>query len=423
VCLPSARGEFETYEGAIVLDPVPGFYTAPVGVADFASLYPSTIISENISHDTLVWVKDYNEAGNLIRVISGADTYVWSPATGLSATTGSTVSANPTVTTTYTVIGTGANGCQSSDTVTVTVNNPVVIISQSPEQGVLPGQTATISVTATGTVSGYQWMMSDDEGATFVALEADEIFEGVTSNTLSINNVDFDFAGLQFQCMVLGTTPCGDGTTQRTIYIHQSSVITTGTTGLGDYYLEMTMPTISANTTFTSCEVGCTNSVNGVVSTVNSSSTGTTGNYTGTTTVGSLYDNSFKFMYRVNVSTVPRSGATQQNQISISNFQNETYPSTGTTETGYTIVPSYSAVTCPNILNTFSSSVIGPNAYTYNKNYSYYTVELFDPLDFKNFRIYSSAINSSGQINTAIKTLVYEWSGGTNTYSNPEYII
>jgi DNA polymerase elongation subunit (family B) len=75
VCLPSARGEFETYEGAIVLDPVPGFYTAPVGVADFASLYPSTIISENISHDTLVWVKDYNEAGNLIRVISGADTY------------------------------------------------------------------------------------------------------------------------------------------------------------------------------------------------------------------------------------------------------------------------------------------------------------------------------------------------------------
>ena len=48
----------ESYEGAIVLTPTPGFYfKSPVGVADFASLYPSTIISENISHDMLVWVK------------------------------------------------------------------------------------------------------------------------------------------------------------------------------------------------------------------------------------------------------------------------------------------------------------------------------------------------------------------------------
>lgn len=51
---------------------------------------------------------------------SGATTYTWSPATGLSATTGATVTASPTVTTTYTV--TGSDGCNtSSATVTVTV--------------------------------------------------------------------------------------------------------------------------------------------------------------------------------------------------------------------------------------------------------------------------------------------------------------
>jgi hypothetical protein len=221
----------------------------------------------------------------------------------------------------------------------------------------------------------------------------------------------------------VGTTPCGDGTTPITIYIHQSSVITTGTTGLGNYYLEMTMPTISANITFTSCEVGCNSSVNNVVTNVNNYSTATTFNYTGTTTVGSLYDNSFVNMFYVNYSSQPRSGATQQNQIGFYNFQNETYPSTGTTETGYAIVPSYSAVTCPNILNTFTSSSVGPNAYQYYKSYSYYTVELFDPLDFKNFRIYALEINSSGQVNTSIRTLVYVWSGGTNTYSNGQYII
>ncbi len=57
----------ESYEGAIVLDPIPGFYMdSPIGVCDFASLYPSTIISENISYDSLVWVKDYTLDGKLI---------------------------------------------------------------------------------------------------------------------------------------------------------------------------------------------------------------------------------------------------------------------------------------------------------------------------------------------------------------------
>ena len=64
----------DSYEGAIVLDPIPGFYTdAPVGVCDFASLYPSTIISENISHDMLVWVKDYDMKGKLICMKYGTE--------------------------------------------------------------------------------------------------------------------------------------------------------------------------------------------------------------------------------------------------------------------------------------------------------------------------------------------------------------
>jgi len=43
------------YEGAIVLEPEPGIYLDdPVGVVDYASLYPSSIIEKNISHDTLI---------------------------------------------------------------------------------------------------------------------------------------------------------------------------------------------------------------------------------------------------------------------------------------------------------------------------------------------------------------------------------
>ena len=70
-----ASKQQESYEGAIVLDPTIGLLESPVGVADFASLYPSTIVSENISHDTLVWVKDFDHDGYLIRTVWGSDEY------------------------------------------------------------------------------------------------------------------------------------------------------------------------------------------------------------------------------------------------------------------------------------------------------------------------------------------------------------
>ena len=53
--------ETEGYEGAIVLDPIPGIYVeAPISVMDYASLYPSSMISENISHDSIVLDPKYD---------------------------------------------------------------------------------------------------------------------------------------------------------------------------------------------------------------------------------------------------------------------------------------------------------------------------------------------------------------------------
>lgn len=53
--------EDDGYEGAIVLDPVPGIYIDdPISVLDYASLYPSSMISENISHDSIVLDPKYD---------------------------------------------------------------------------------------------------------------------------------------------------------------------------------------------------------------------------------------------------------------------------------------------------------------------------------------------------------------------------
>jgi DNA polymerase elongation subunit (family B) len=57
----------EGYEGAIVLPPKCDLYLDnPVACNDYASLYPSSMISENLSHDSKVWTKEYDLAGNLI---------------------------------------------------------------------------------------------------------------------------------------------------------------------------------------------------------------------------------------------------------------------------------------------------------------------------------------------------------------------
>lgn len=51
----------EGYEGAIVLEPKCSIYLEdPVSVLDYASLYPSSMISENLSHDTLVMDSKYD---------------------------------------------------------------------------------------------------------------------------------------------------------------------------------------------------------------------------------------------------------------------------------------------------------------------------------------------------------------------------
>ncbi len=92
---------------------------------------------------------------------SGASTYTWSPATGLSATTGSSVTAGPLVTTTYTVIGTNESGCMDTTTTTVTVN-PKPSISVPPAS-ICYGSCATLQASGLGENGTYTWSTSGGE--------------------------------------------------------------------------------------------------------------------------------------------------------------------------------------------------------------------------------------------------------------------
>ena len=65
----------EGYEGAIVLPPKCSMYMDnPVACVDYSSLYPSSMISQNLSHDSKVWTKEYNLQGELIKITGETDT-------------------------------------------------------------------------------------------------------------------------------------------------------------------------------------------------------------------------------------------------------------------------------------------------------------------------------------------------------------
>jgi DNA polymerase elongation subunit (family B) len=69
-------GENDGYEGAIVLPPKCSMYMDnPVACVDYSSLYPSSMISNNLSHDSKVWVKEYDLDGNLVYSWGEKDKY------------------------------------------------------------------------------------------------------------------------------------------------------------------------------------------------------------------------------------------------------------------------------------------------------------------------------------------------------------
>jgi len=85
--------------------------------------------------------------------VTGASTYLWMPAASLNSANISIVTANPTVTTTYTVIGTDIGGCINSVTTTLGVYG-LPALTTSPGVSICPGNSTTLTVGGTGT---YVW--------------------------------------------------------------------------------------------------------------------------------------------------------------------------------------------------------------------------------------------------------------------------
>jgi hypothetical protein len=93
---------------------------------------------------------------------SGANVYAWEPSIGLSAVTGSSITATPVTTTTYTVKGTLFLSCSSISTVTITVKELPVITVSAPVT-ICAGLSTTLTASGAAT---YSWTPIDGLSAT-----------------------------------------------------------------------------------------------------------------------------------------------------------------------------------------------------------------------------------------------------------------
>lgn len=103
---------------------------------------------------------------------TGAYVYTWTPSTGLSNPAIANPTANPSVTTTYTVsVHRGTASCAATSTVTVTVNTPQTLtVSPAGPLTLCPGQTTPL--TASAGFTNYSWTIPGGGSATGASITA-----------------------------------------------------------------------------------------------------------------------------------------------------------------------------------------------------------------------------------------------------------
>ena len=163
---------------------------------DFNNCTNTTNFQLNVGVNPIVAITPKNpiicEGENISLIASGANQYIWKPATSLGIGVGIMVNATPSISTTYTVIGTDAIGCVDSISTTVSVNPlPLAAINQISGATICRGDSAIILVDMSG---NPPWNLS---------YAVNGVFQEKISTT---NNPALIFANVQGDYMIPNVT-------------------------------------------------------------------------------------------------------------------------------------------------------------------------------------------------------------------------
>lgn len=147
-------------------------------------------------------------------------TGLYTDANATVAYTGNVVSqvyARPTITTTYGVT-TGSGACVSAPTnVIITVFDPPAVTTQPANKSACVNGSTTFIVVSTGSGITYQWQQSTDAGTTWINLVNGTNYSGVTTSSLTVQNVPASWNNFRYRVVLTGSAPCGSLTSNAAI--------------------------------------------------------------------------------------------------------------------------------------------------------------------------------------------------------------
>ncbi|MEO8760426.1 MAG: hypothetical protein ABI448_06015, partial [Bacteroidia bacterium] len=261
-----AAPNFSTSTSVAVTPSVTSTYTASMVITNCDGTSFTTTATQQVivNPSPTVTVNSPSACGGTPATLTagGATTYVWTPATGLSGTTGASVSASPASTTVYSVTGT-SGGCSTTVPATVTVvPNPTVTVNAVT---VCAGTSATF--TANGATT-YSWSPATGLSATTGNIVTSTATSSITYN---ITGTTSGCTGSNSAILTVNPSPTVTVTNPSICSGNAATIVASGattytwSTGATGNSISVT-PATTTSYTVTGGSLGCTNTAVSTVS-------------------------------------------------------------------------------------------------------------------------------------------------------------
>lgn len=176
---------------------------------------------------------------------SGGVNYTWSPGSSLSSTSGSPVTATPTIATTYTVVGDNGAGCTGTANITINMGSGATGSATASSYSVCAGFSSTLTAPS---ASGYTWTGASLGGP--VNQPSIAVGPGIYSYTAS-NGAGCDAVGsitiYTLAPLVIGVVQSSPTTCIASNYPKYSHAVTFTASGASNYVWSVYVPSIVTN--------------------------------------------------------------------------------------------------------------------------------------------------------------------------------